>query len=86
MSESFLSQEEVDALLAAQKAGPPTDWLDWSLELRNALLHRARGFGFDNSRPRDSEIEVHVSEFPHWLLRFNSHLNIKENNAHQDRG
>lgn len=64
-------------LLDQKRAGPPVDWLDWSLELRNALLHRAKAFTFNHSRPRESRIEVVAEEFPHWLIRYDPHLMAK---------
>lgn len=68
--------DRLRALLDNHRAGPPQDWLDWSLELRNALLHRAKNFMLMFNRPRQSQIEVvsENDEFPWWLVRFDPNL------------
>jgi len=63
-----LADEHADALndfLALVKdecQGASGDWLDWGLEMRNALMHRARHTSIELSRPRESGLIVVVSD------------------------
>ena len=70
------SWTRLHSVIEKHRVRSPADWLEWSLEMRNALLHRPRGFTFFANRPRESKIEVVTAsdEVPFWLLRFDPHL------------
>lgn len=75
VSQQHLDQmQRLRSLIDEHRVGPPSDWLEWSLEFRNALLHRARHFSFNWQRPRKTDIEIVSDEFPYWILRFDPHL------------
>ena len=52
----------------------PTDWLPWSLEMRNALTHRGRITNVYMPRRISTKIAVPPTSAPHKLYRYDLHL------------
>jgi hypothetical protein len=60
-------------LTEARSAGPP-DWLDWSLEMRNALTHRGRVTNIFLPRRISRELALPRTSKPQALFRYDLHL------------
>jgi hypothetical protein len=62
-----------DTLAAAESEGPP-DWLDWSLEMRNALTHRGRITNIYLPRRISGKFAVPLTPEPQALYRYDLFL------------
>lgn len=67
---------ELRELVRDANRDPPENWLEWTLQMRNALLHRGRGLTKLSNRPGRiaQPIYVETERDPHELLRFDPHL------------
>jgi hypothetical protein len=70
---------EVRNLVRSANDGPPEDWLDWTLQMRNALVHRGRGLFNLSARqtPARTPIYVEGAHPPQALVRYDPHLRTR---------
>jgi hypothetical protein len=67
---------ELRDLVKTANQGPPANWLAWTSQTRNALLHRGRGLTKLTNRamPISRPMYVEGSHPPHELVRYDPHL------------
>jgi len=65
---------ELKTELAAAEAAGPADWLDWSLEMRNALTHRGRVTNIYLPRRISTQLAVPPTTQPQSLYRYDLFL------------
>jgi hypothetical protein len=76
--DSALAWDRAAAAVEAVRGAPPEGWFEWTLEMRNAVVHRARQLRIwlprATRRPGQPQLIVPTDQPPHRLLRYEPHL------------